>query len=100
MLAVLSTRVIENAIMRGIKSMHSSESADNDLMRKFAKHLRFEHQRDLDNAKLVLYIERPDPTEADSQLHVCRGLRAAVTIRLVANDLSSLPHRHLCPSGS
>lgn len=51
----------------GMQVERASDSADNDLMRKFAKHLHFEHQRDPDNAKLELYIVRLDLTESDSQ---------------------------------
>jgi len=35
--------------------MHSSDPAGNDLMRAFAAHLHFEHVRDPDDAKNVLY---------------------------------------------
>lgn len=52
---LLVQRLIEVARARGIKTLHSSDAADNDLMRKFAEHLHFEHQRDPDDAKLVLY---------------------------------------------
>ena len=47
--------LIEVAKARGIKQMHSSDSVDNNLMRKFAEHLHFEHERDPDDAKLIRY---------------------------------------------
>lgn len=47
--------LIGAAKSRGIKTMHSSDAADNDLMRKFAEHLHFRHARDPDDAALVLY---------------------------------------------
>ena len=52
---LLMQRLIEVARARGIKTMHSSDAADNGLMRKFAEHLHFTHQRDPDDATLVLY---------------------------------------------
>ncbi len=60
---LLMQRLIKVAQARGIKSMHSSDSADNDLMRKFAEHLHFENQRDPDDATLVLYSVRLDATD-------------------------------------
>ncbi|MEO8249325.1 MAG: GNAT family N-acetyltransferase [Burkholderiales bacterium] len=61
---LLMQRLIEVAKARGIKTMHSSDAADNDLMRKFAEHLHFQHQRDPNDAKLMLYSVRLDATEA------------------------------------
>lgn len=52
---LLMQRLIAVAKSRGIKTMHSSDAADNGLMRKFAEHLHFRHQRDPDDATLVLY---------------------------------------------
>ncbi len=63
---LLMQYLIEVAHARGIKTMHSSDSADNDLMRKFADHLHFEQQRDPDDATLVRYTVRLDPTETGS----------------------------------
>ncbi len=60
---LLMQRLIEVARTRGIKKMHSSDAADNDLMREFAERLHFRHQRDPDDAKLVLYSLRLDETE-------------------------------------
>jgi GNAT superfamily N-acetyltransferase len=66
---LLMQRLIEVAKARGIKTMHSSDAADNGLMRKFAEHLQFRHQRDPDDATLVLYsvdleasAKSPSPT--------------------------------------
>ena len=52
---LLMRRLIDVAKARGIKKMHSSDAADNGLMRKFAEHLNFHHVRDPDDATLVLY---------------------------------------------
>ena len=52
---LLMRRLIDVARSRGIGSMHSSDAADNDAMRKFAEHLGFQHQRDPDDARQVLY---------------------------------------------
>ncbi len=52
---VLMQSLIEVASARGIKTMHSSDAADNGLMRKFAEHLHFRHQPDPDDATLVRY---------------------------------------------
>ena len=60
---LLMQRLIEVAKARGIKTMHSSDASDNDLMRKFAEHLHFERQRDPDDAKLMLYSVHLDATE-------------------------------------
>ncbi|MDQ2778609.1 MAG: GNAT family N-acetyltransferase [Pseudomonadota bacterium] len=61
---LLMHRLIDVAKARGFKAMHSSDASDNDLMRKFAEHLHFQHRRDPDDAKLVLYSVRLDGTEA------------------------------------
>jgi GNAT superfamily N-acetyltransferase len=53
--SALMKRLIETARTRGIESMHSSDAADNEAMRKFADHLNFKHMRDPDDAKQVLY---------------------------------------------
>jgi RimJ/RimL family protein N-acetyltransferase len=52
---LLMRRLIEIARSRGIMNMHSSDSADNLGMRKFAEHLHFRHERDPDDATHVLY---------------------------------------------
>jgi GNAT superfamily N-acetyltransferase len=52
---LLMQRLIEVAKARGIKSMHSSDAADNTRMRQFADHLHFAHRRDPDDSTLVLY---------------------------------------------
>ena len=52
---LLMRRLIDLARSRGIGSMHSSDAADNVSMRKFADRLGFQHERDPDDAKQVLY---------------------------------------------
>ena len=52
---LLMRRLIDVARARGIEAMHSSDAADNSLMRKFAEHLHFQHKRDPDDATLVRY---------------------------------------------
>ena len=52
---LLMRRLIDLARSRGIGSMHSSDDAANDSMRKFADHLGFQHKRDPDDARQVLY---------------------------------------------
>jgi GNAT superfamily N-acetyltransferase len=52
---LLMRQLMEVAQARGITSMHSSDAADNSLMREFAQHLHFHHKPDPDDAKLVLY---------------------------------------------
>ena len=56
-------RLLEVAKARGIEAMHSSDSADNDLLRKFAEHLHFQQLRDPDDATLVRYSVCLDATE-------------------------------------
>jgi len=53
--SALMKRLIETARARGIESMHSSDAADNAAMRKFADHLNFQHKRDPEDARQVLY---------------------------------------------
>ena len=53
--AMLMQRLIEVARARGIKTMHSSDAADNASMREFASHLHYRHARDPDDAMHVLY---------------------------------------------
>ena len=52
---LMMQHLIDVARARGIESMHSSDASDNDLMRKFAEHLNFQHRRDPDDATQVLY---------------------------------------------
>ena len=52
---LLMQYLLEVAQSRGIRSLHSSDAADNDSMRKFAEHLHFHHQRDPGDATQVLY---------------------------------------------
>jgi len=52
---LLMRHLIDLARARGIESMHSSDAADNRLMRKFAEHLRFRHMTDPEDSTLVRY---------------------------------------------
>lgn len=52
---LLMQRLIEAARARGIVTMHSNDSRDNDLMHKFAEHLHFRHERDPDDATQLVY---------------------------------------------
>jgi GNAT superfamily N-acetyltransferase len=52
---LLVRRLFESARARGIQTMHSCAAADNELMRKFAKHLRLEQMTDPQNSALMLY---------------------------------------------
>lgn len=52
---LLMQHLLEVAQARGIRSLHSSDAADNDAMRKFAEHLHIRHERDPDDAAQVLY---------------------------------------------
>jgi GNAT superfamily N-acetyltransferase len=52
---LLMHRLIELARARGIQAMHSTDAADNDLMRHFAGHLHLHHVRDPDDATQVVY---------------------------------------------
>ena len=52
---LLMHRLMEVAKGRGIKSMQSSDAADNSIMREFARHLHFHHKPDPQDAKLVRY---------------------------------------------
>jgi GNAT superfamily N-acetyltransferase len=53
--ALLMRHLLEVAQSRGIRSLHSSDPADNGAMRKLAEHLHFRHERDPDDAALVRY---------------------------------------------
>ncbi len=52
---LLMRRLLQVARSRGIRSLHSSDAADNGSMRKFAEHLHLRHERDPDDATQVLY---------------------------------------------
>lgn len=52
---LLMQRLIEAARIRGIETMHSSAACDNDLMRRFAEHLRLGQRRDPNDARQTLY---------------------------------------------
>lgn len=58
--AALMDHLIDAARARGIHAMHSSDSFDNDSMRQFAGHLKFQKSTDPDDARLVLYSVRLD----------------------------------------
>lgn len=53
---LLMQRLLEAARARGIETMHSSDSRDNDLMHGFAEHLHFRRERDPDDDTQLLYI--------------------------------------------
>ena len=63
---LLMHRLIEVAKARGIKTMHSSDAADNTRMRQFADHLHFEHRRDPDDSTLILYSIDVRANDSDS----------------------------------
>lgn len=63
---LLMKRLFEVAKTRGIKTMHSSDAADNTRMRQFADHLHFQHRRDPDDATLVLYSIDVGSTASDA----------------------------------
>jgi GNAT superfamily N-acetyltransferase len=52
---LLMRHLLEVAQSRGIRSLHSSDAAENGAMRKFAEHLHFRHERDPADATQVLY---------------------------------------------
>ena len=52
---VLMRHLVDAVRARGVESMHSSDAADNDLMRKFAEHLGLQHHRDPNDATMVRY---------------------------------------------
>ena len=52
---LMMQHLIAVARARGIESMYSSDASDNDLMRKFAEHLHFQHRRDPKDGTQVLY---------------------------------------------
>jgi GNAT superfamily N-acetyltransferase len=52
---LLMQHLIAAAQKLGIEKMHSSDLEDNNLMRKFAEHLKLDHKRDPDDITQVLY---------------------------------------------
>ncbi|MGB4859799.1 MAG: GNAT family N-acetyltransferase [Dokdonella sp.] len=52
---LLMQHLINSAVERGIKSMHSFDAADNEHMREFAAHLGFKRTPDPDDATLVVH---------------------------------------------
>lgn len=52
---LLMQHLIEVAQSRGIRTLHSSDAADNTAMRKFAEHLHYRHERDPGDMAQVLY---------------------------------------------
>jgi GNAT superfamily N-acetyltransferase len=52
---LLMQRLIEAARARGIEAMHSSAACDNDVMNRFALHLKLRHRRDPDDDRQILY---------------------------------------------
>lgn len=51
----LMQRLVKDACARGILKMHSSDASDNQLMRRFAAHLRLDHRLDPNDSTQVLY---------------------------------------------
>lgn len=51
----LMAHLVDAARARGIHAMHSSDSSDNDSMRKFSSHLKFRKSPDPADARMVLY---------------------------------------------
>jgi GNAT superfamily N-acetyltransferase len=51
----LMHHLLEAARRRGISRMHSSDAGDNYRMRRFAAHLRLDHEADPDDPTQVLY---------------------------------------------
>lgn len=58
--AALMAHLIDAARTRGIHEMHSVDSSDNDSMRQFAAHLKFQKTADPEDARLVRYSVRLD----------------------------------------
>jgi GNAT superfamily N-acetyltransferase len=52
---LLMRRLMDVAHARGIRHMHSSDAADNELMRKFAGRLHMQHKTDPEDTTLVVY---------------------------------------------
>ena len=53
--AALMAHLVDAARARGIHAMHSADSFDNDSMRQFAGHLKFQKTTDPADSRLVLY---------------------------------------------
>lgn len=56
---LLMKHLLEVARSRGIRSLHSSDAADNGSMRKFAEHLHLKHERDPNDPTQILYSVDP-----------------------------------------
>ncbi|MDQ6684531.1 MAG: GNAT family N-acetyltransferase [Pseudomonadota bacterium] len=52
---LLMQHLLAAANSRGLRSLHSSDAADNASMRKFAEHLHLHHERDPDDPTQMLY---------------------------------------------
>jgi GNAT superfamily N-acetyltransferase len=63
---LLMQHLLEVAQARGVRSLHSSDAADNSAMRKFAEHLHFRHERDPCDATQVLYSVDPGAARASA----------------------------------
>ncbi len=60
---LLMQHLIEAARKRGIDTMHSSDTRDNELMRRFSAHLGLHHRPDPEDATLLMYsleLKQPD----------------------------------------
>ena len=53
--AALMAHLVDAARARGIHEMHSADSSDNDSMRQFAAHLKFQKSHDPADARMMLY---------------------------------------------
>ena len=53
--SLLMQRLIDEAVARGLESMHAIGAASNDAMRDFAGHLGFQRQSDPNDATQMLY---------------------------------------------
>lgn len=58
--AALMGHLLDAARARGIREMHSADSFDNDSMRQFASHLKFQKSIDPDDSRLALYSVKID----------------------------------------
>ena len=58
--AALMGHLIAAARTRGIREMHSADSFDNDSMRQFAGHLKFQKSTDPEDSRLALYSVKLD----------------------------------------
>jgi GNAT superfamily N-acetyltransferase len=62
--SMLMQRLIEIARVRGITTLFSVDPAENDAMRRFARHLGFERGADPEDATQVIYTLRLQPAQA------------------------------------